>query len=1545
MLAVLVFSSWASVTSVSRAAPEPASPEDIRKLYDAFDFSRVLGHVQYLSGLGSRVTGYDGFFQAADYIEREWKAQGLTVIREYFTATTPIVYRSQVVALLPDGGTVSLEAFPMWPNNVNPSPYESPAEGDRLVDGGSGNLEELDGKDVPGSFVLVDFNSRWYWKHALTFKAKGVIFTEPEDTTAVEAVQKNLNIPLNFPRLYVRGEAASRLKQLAGQPGGAKIWVSSLMRWENKDVANLVAVIPGSNPQLNGEVAVVTAFYDSWSPVPQVAPGATDAMGISLLLELPKVFAQRPPERTVWLVAMPGHYQGLWGAREFVERHFGELASKLKMMISLDLSSDSEYMAAYATGVTYGYNFPNTLISRYQGWVNSIFYRWLPELESALGTRFKVLDGMMYSYPTFLRGSPPIEPFLRYFEAEVFTEANYGGGLGFVTTNAMRIHQTTPLDTMRFVNEQNLRAQSTFLWYVLLNAVSVPADYFLAPSRLASDWGLLTVDLQLAQYDRLTDWFANFTNPDAVFMVAVSGVQNPTQGQIVAVGLTPAQVGISQSVVIWGVSAGLYAAALVSSGSGGVGEMGTRVSPVGFSFVVKPGPSGGVRVAGVKPYTGVDPQGYVVDPNTGAIVYGPDTGPFGTGRIRLGSIFGAPSAIAAMGATAGAAGVAYLAGAGAPFRAFAPYSPRSFRYVPVFQPGSIAIVGVVDVAALQAGLGIDLYSFVSHSWYVWRDVVVSWPEAMAFVEPNVPAEIVLRSGPQGQIAGVLNNASREQPDGVGYTVGANKTIVVSLVDAARNSYRLGASRAETLISKMTSNALMSMYDVKASALFDKMDEATRAKSWSSLYGSSFVIWQYARSLYASSFELLYQTAVTVVFFFFLSIPFALLLERLRGSQGSMQRSFYLIAILLLANIGLGVFHPGYSISSNVFMIIVGLALILFTFVLSAWVFGEFSSMAKVFRQSLLGLHYSEIERSGTVLAGTTIGLQSMRRRKLRTALALASIVITVMALTAFTTVGFQALTLVQPIGEKAPYTGLLLRRPFPAAAFGAPLPEFYLVGVPRIYSMQGYDVQVYPHAWAYPPGQKALLSWGGNTTIRGILAITPEEAGYLAPMLQKGGLFEAGEAHSVLLPSNVAESLSKDLGREIAVGSTLNLWGFDLSVKGILKSQPIPGQRVLISDIDQNDIAPPNLLAFVGGTQEPIPLPISEFIIVPYSFAVKFFNAQPNAIQVHFARLDASTLQNVAFDTALSLPFDIYFAVNEDPAVMTGVADKMSVRQVYWASGFENVIIPLVIASLSIFTNVLGSIYERTREISVLSSVGLSPRHIAEIFLIEVATLSFVASYLGYILGIGLINALWNLNLYPAFFYPNVSSLVVIVVIVVMIAATMASSIYPLSKASALVTPSYARRWRVTTKPHENKWSISMPFRATDEETIGVLTFLKEFFEAHSTERAGLFMVLGPVTVEEQRDRNMFVLSTQLQLAPFDVGIIQRLYIMGVRAGVDVNSFDVLIEREKGVEQLWITSNRYLLDQIRKQFLMWRSLPPEGKERYIREAGKLWERK
>jgi hypothetical protein len=93
-------------------------------------------------------------------------------------------------------------------------------------------------------------------------------------------------------------------------------------------VKNVIGVLPGTNPALNGQALIISAHYDhlgfGWPDARagakgQLHPGADDnASGVAVMLELARLMANAKPERSVIFAAFAGEEAGLLGARHYV---------------------------------------------------------------------------------------------------------------------------------------------------------------------------------------------------------------------------------------------------------------------------------------------------------------------------------------------------------------------------------------------------------------------------------------------------------------------------------------------------------------------------------------------------------------------------------------------------------------------------------------------------------------------------------------------------------------------------------------------------------------------------------------------------------------------------------------------------------------------------------------------------------------------------------------------------------------------------------------------------------------------------------------------------------------------------------------------------------------------------------------------------------------------------------------------------------------------------------------------------------------------------
>jgi Zn-dependent M28 family amino/carboxypeptidase len=124
---------------------------------------------------------------------------------------------------------------------------------------------------------------------------------------------------LNGPVVRVSKVVGERLRQALADDEDVTIRVNRPGRDKS---CNVLAIVPGSDPQLRDEYVVIGGHYDHVGVTRrgEVNPGADDnASGTAAGLELAEAFAAATPRprRSILFVAVSGEERGLWGSDYF----------------------------------------------------------------------------------------------------------------------------------------------------------------------------------------------------------------------------------------------------------------------------------------------------------------------------------------------------------------------------------------------------------------------------------------------------------------------------------------------------------------------------------------------------------------------------------------------------------------------------------------------------------------------------------------------------------------------------------------------------------------------------------------------------------------------------------------------------------------------------------------------------------------------------------------------------------------------------------------------------------------------------------------------------------------------------------------------------------------------------------------------------------------------------------------------------------------------------------------------------------------------------
>jgi ABC-type antimicrobial peptide transport system permease subunit len=921
-----------------------------------------------------------------------------------------------------------------------------------------------------------------------------------------------------------------------------------------------------------------------------------------------------------------------------------------------------------------------------------------------------------------------------------------------------------------------------------------------------------------------------------------------------------------------------------------------------IDFVAKPNDDGVLVIKGVKPYVQGLIEAYIIDKRTGAIEYVSDLGYYAFGGTGVPD----PSSPSP--------------------REYFPYREETVKYLSVFRTGSAALFNILNPSTLAHEGSVEVYNFLSHGPLIQYNIDIAWPEVMVYVEQNTPFEIIIRGiekSPLGGFVypfGVLVNSSLERPSGFGYIVHAGQTLILKNTPflLLKDTIYLQSQRFSILSSFHASNERIEKYNSLSIHFLKQAEEALKAKRYSLAYACTLTSWSYAMRSYWSTMDLTFEVISTIVFFIFLLIPFSFLGERLLLFYGGLKRLISVMIIIIVSLMILYTLHPGFHISTNVPIIVISSSILIISIFVLILIFLVSKEASSEFSDQRLGIHTIKVSRGGLLSVALSTGIQNMRKRRFRTILTLTSLTIIVFATISFTSLSAITVLHRAELELSVPYNGILIRkRPW------SPISEHLYLS---LFERFKDGAHVLPRTWIIPPQQTLML--GPKAIAQAVLAVSPEEdiLTNISKVLIHGRWFNQNEYRSCI----ISESLAKLLGADI--GASLNFYGINISIVGIMDGNLLWNGLSGIIDLDKEAITPQNIMASAtetGGMGAVVEVPhiVGDFvIIVPYKLALEYFNSLPYSIAIKFK--DSSIVVPTAEELSLGVSTQIY-------AGLTSTNKVVIFRPTfgYMSIGTQFILAPIVIVALTIFNLMLGAIYERMRETSILSSLGLAPLHITGMFLAESVLYSILSAVLGYVIGNAAMSIMSAMKAIPEGFYPNYSSVFIIIITALCVLVVISSTAYPALKAGKLVTPSLETRWRLQTKPVGDEWSIPLPFIAFEEEVGAILAYLEEYFNAHGSAYGANF-----ATLETALEEGSKTLRAKIWLAPFEMGIRQSVNIFAIPEAGTKYKFLIRIHKESGFRDTWITVNTRFIDLLRKQFLIWRSLQPSEKARYIQAS-------
>ncbi|MBU4199733.1 MAG: ABC transporter permease [Kiritimatiellae bacterium] len=674
----------------------------------------------------------------------------------------------------------------------------------------------------------------------------------------------------------------------------------------------------------------------------------------------------------------------------------------------------------------------------------------------------------------------------------------------------------------------------------------------------------------------------------------------------------------------------------------------------------------------------------------------------------------------------------------------------------------------------------------------------------------------------------------------------------------------------------------------------------------------------------------------VVVYMALLLPFCLFLEKLLFRFVKIEHEMGMFAVLFVVTfIIFRAIHPAFRVAQAAEIIFIAFVMgALGIFVISI-LRSRFEGTMRLLFRSYLG---NEVGYSTVTQKAMIIGVNNMKRRRIRTLLTTATIVLVAFTMLSFTSISKKVNPTLVTKSKIAPYTGFMYHWPGKYQ-----MDEQTLAVISTLFEQRGTIVV---RRWLLAKEGTpfhVMCNLGTQAQMEGILGLPCVEDGFLRRLpLVSGRFFSSDDAQEVILSSAAALVLHIDPDQIQAV--TLSFQGMPFKVVGIfddvqfrnmkdLNGLPLTPILKLVADnadkANKADKAVKDYMPDMGNLFFTDP---AALMVIPVQTA-KILGAQPYSISLKMK--DEEPIWPMA-DLLLTATRARFFMSSRIPFVPSTQDEQQTVVPgVYFigsnystsVGGLSVLLIPLFIASSIILNTMLGSVYERKKEIAVYNAIGLNPHHIGTFFLAESLVYGVIGSVGGYLIGQVLSLAISYTGLVQGINF-NYSSLSVAYVILLTIAIVLLSTLYPAMAATKAAVPSGKRIWSLP-KHDGRTMPVLFPFIYQPRIAIGVLAYLQEYFGRYSEASIGDMIATeeGHSHGVDAKGRDRHTLTYHVALVPYDLGVTEQLvFDLFYDDHVQAYCLHLNINRISGQDSNWVTTNRPFLEQLRKYLMRWRNL-------------------
>ncbi len=806
------------------------------------------------------------------------------------------------------------------------------------------------------------------------------------------------------------------------------------------------------------------------------------------------------------------------------------------------------------------------------------------------------------------------------------------------------------------------------------------------------------------------------------------------------------------------------------------------------------------------------------------------------------------------------------------------------------------------------------------------------------------------AGPQNRIkilAGrqllLLNNGIPDsRPNGEGFDL-AEERLMPTLLQAAWDMWRLDEDRLQTMRDHAIENQHLQHLHQRTAQVLAAAEEAAQQKEWSRYVAHLRAALGLENQVYPQTMATLNDVIKGMVFFLALLIPAAFLGERLLLGAAQITRQLAGFGALLAAVwLAVSQVHPAFAIAHPL-VILLAFAIMAMAGLVLVLIGSRFNSFMKERGDQI---HHVEMRRFSVAHAAFMLGISNMRRRKLRTGLTLTTLVLLTFTVLSFASYESRARFISLPLEHEGEYEGLLVRNRA-WSPLGQPMLDYirsHFAAVGPISPRNWFILQEDKKTYLEAASERQLVR------TYGLLGLNPAETDItgIDQALTAGRFFTAATEASCLLPLPMAEALgldAGDLGR-----AQVQVMGKELTVVGLFD----PAVFNDIRDLDDGPLTPVDfeLSRTAGSTfqlnestattataaqyRPYVHILPDNVLIAPYQI-VRQMGGRLRSVAIAFDREDLGAAQALLEDFLLRVAVSLFVGLRQDEASTIGVWAYSSIGATA-IKGLGVLIVPMLIAAFIVLNTMLGTVYERLKDIGIYAAVGLAPSHIALLFIAEACAYAVLGITLGYLggQGMGLVLNHWGmlggLNL-------NYSSLAAVFSALIVMGVVLLSTVYPARVAARTAVPDLVRRWQ-PEPPVGAEWEFRFPFLVSAAEAKGLCGFLLDYLASYGEASIGSFYTEGTLLQSfATPEGTAYAIEAKVWLAPLDLGVSQHA-VLCIRPEdqADIYGLVFYLHCLSGDNDSWRRANRSFLQAIRKELLIWNTLKTAERSTFRQRA-------